>query len=99
MCQKARDFAFSLRIPDTDFNCSVGWLERFKARHGITFKKISGEANSVSGDDESVLDWQNCPSLLIKAYSQQDIFNADKTAIFYRAMPDRTLKKWVFWKH
>ena len=29
------------------FVCSNGWLERFKNRHGITFRKICGEAKSA----------------------------------------------------
>jgi hypothetical protein len=28
-----------------------GWLERFKKRHNITFKTVSGEAGSVSPED------------------------------------------------
>lgn len=40
-----------------DFLCSDGWLSRFKARHGVTFKCISGESDGV--DDGVVANWKN----------------------------------------
>ena len=46
------------------FACSTGWLERFKARHGIVFRKMSGESASVTSD--MTVDWllTRLPSLL-----------------------------------
>ncbi|KAH8042288.1 hypothetical protein HPB51_021372 [Rhipicephalus microplus] len=37
------------------FQCSEGWLSRFKSRHAIAFKCLSGESASV--DDTVVADW------------------------------------------
>ena len=32
----------------TDFKANIGWLNRFKAQHGYSFKTISREANAVN---------------------------------------------------
>jgi hypothetical protein len=40
MREKARQFASGLGLPQCDFDCSVGWLERFKVLHGIMFKRV-----------------------------------------------------------
>ena len=42
---KAEELAKELGYPD--FKCSNGWLTRFKARKGIGFRAIRGEAKSV----------------------------------------------------
>ena len=43
---KAEEFASKLGI--SDFKASTGWLDRFKDRNGITFKKVCGEAQDQS---------------------------------------------------
>lgn len=74
-----------------DFVCSTGWLERFKARHGIVSGKVSGEAADV--DQNKVSDWvRNVWSNLRLSYSNEDIFNCDETGLFYKLTPDATLK-------
>jgi hypothetical protein len=45
---KAKEIANNLKIQS--FAASSGWLERFKKRHNITFKTVSGEAGSVSSE-------------------------------------------------
>ena len=45
---KARELAAALGR--RGFRCSTGWLERFKTRHGIAFRQMSGEATSVTND-------------------------------------------------
>ena len=42
--EKALSYARQLQI--ADFKGSDGWLDRWKTRHGITFKTIGGEASS-----------------------------------------------------
>ncbi|MFQ6633678.1 hypothetical protein Gotur_011905 [Gossypium turneri] len=32
---------------NSELNCSIGWLERFKARHGIKSYRRFGESGSV----------------------------------------------------
>lgn len=45
---KAEEFAEKLDI--TNFKASVGWLENFKSRQGISFKRVRGEEKSVDTD-------------------------------------------------
>ena len=51
--EKAREIAESLKVEN--FKALNGWLEKFKLRHNINFKTISGESKSM--DPEEVLDW------------------------------------------
>ncbi|UYV63426.1 hypothetical protein LAZ67_2004032 [Cordylochernes scorpioides] len=73
-----------------NFEASNGWLEKFKARRNIAFKRLHGEAGSV--DANSVATWKGgiIPSLLAE-YSPQDIFNADETGLFYKLLPNQTM--------
>lgn len=84
--QKSKDFA--TRLGYQNFSASNGWLEGFKRRHDIAFKKAAGESRSV---DQSVCNrWtEELPSLL-KGYDPNDIYNADETALFFKCLPDKT---------
>ena len=79
------------KLGDNDFKSNSGWLDRFKARHGIVCWAISGESAVV--DTEIVDDWtQNKLANLIQNYKPCDIFNADETGLFYKLLPSRTLQ-------
>ena len=73
-----------------DWKCSAGWLDRFKKRHDIVFKKVCGESKAVNTEDTD--QWRNdiLPKLL-EGYRPKDVFNADETGIFWRLLPDKTL--------
>lgn len=86
--EKALFFAKTLEV--TDFKASNGWLAKFKARHQITGGKISGESACVS--EESVSDWKRRLPEITKGYEQRNIFNCDESGLFYRALPDKTLR-------
>jgi len=74
----------------SEFQCSSGWLERFKQRHGIAFKCITGESAAVT--DDTTADWKKSSLLVIlQQYVPKDIYNMDETRIFFRLTPDRTL--------
>ncbi|XP_053381938.1 tigger transposable element-derived protein 6-like [Mercenaria mercenaria] len=92
MREKARQFANDLGVSQSDFDCSAGWLERFKVRHGIVFKRTCGESNSVNHSTEAMTDWNSRLSTILKDYNPNDIFNADETGLFYRLQPDKTLE-------
>jgi len=85
--EKAENFAKSLG--HEQFKASNGWLENFKKRHGIAFRKVCGESAAVS--DDVVNEWKINLSELLEGYKPCDIFNADETALFYKCMPDKTL--------
>jgi hypothetical protein len=88
MQQQALKFAQYLN--NKEFKASNGWLEKFKQRMNISYKKIVGEAGVI--DRDTAAKWMNniLPDL-IKDYEEHDIFNADETSLFYKALPDKTL--------
>lgn len=86
--EKAKFFADALGLGD--FSCSNGWLQRFKERHGICCKRICGEEASV--DQALVASFFTGKWAEIKKdYAPRDIFNADETGLFFKALPERTL--------
>ena len=87
--EKARQIAEEIGYAVDVFKASNGWLEKFRARHGISFRIISGESASI--DDSTVEEWSKRLQLLINGFNDKDIFNADETGLFYRATPDRSL--------
>ena len=85
--EKAIQIAALICIPD--FNASNGWLEKFRLRHNIDFRVLRGESADL---DESAASTFKCriPSIIDK-YDVKDVFNADETGLFYRALPTRSL--------
>ena len=85
--EKAKIIAAQFNIDN--FSVSNGWVSRFKDRHGLVFKKLAGESAEVSV--ESTDAWlESLPSLLW-GYEPCDVYNADKTGLFFIVLPDRTL--------
>jgi hypothetical protein len=84
MREKAKYFATKLGISDLEFDCSSGWLERFKVRHDISFKHVCGEANCVVTNSIEMENWQTKLSKILQDYSPDQIYNDDETGIFYR---------------
>ena len=74
------------------FHASNGWLDRFKERHGVSFKKVCGESNSVNTASEDMNVWQSKLIMLLEKYKPDDIYNADETGLFYQLTPDKTLE-------
>ncbi|KAH6933569.1 hypothetical protein HPB50_016341 [Hyalomma asiaticum] len=74
--QKAREIA--LHMGAENFAVSDGWLSRFKKRHGLVFKAISGESAAVNRD--VCTDWQQGRLQEILAnYEPRDVFNDYET--------------------
>lgn len=73
-----------------DFKPTNGWLARWKGRNNVVFKKLHGEkkdADVPAADNFR----QNVLPDILKKYKEDDIYNADETGIYYRALPDGTL--------
>ena len=51
---------------------------------------LSGEAADVS--ESMVDDWRRHLESVCEGYQLRDIFNADETGIFYRALPTKSMK-------
>jgi hypothetical protein len=78
--ERARQVANSLGI--ADFTASTGWLDRFKTRHSLIYKKqICGESKSVNPDLPT--DWKNQISALTSGYESSEIYNAREFGLFF----------------
>ncbi|XP_037557867.1 tigger transposable element-derived protein 4-like [Dermacentor silvarum] len=85
---KALSLAAMLGIEN--FASSDGWLTRFKQRHDLVFKSVSGERASV--DQETCATWREQQLReYLSEYKPEDIFNANETALFYKMLPEKTL--------
>ena len=73
-----------------DFTASNGWFDRWKNRHDVAFKAISGEAQSCTLEMTASWKESTLPTLLSK-YALCDIFNADEFGLFYKALPDKSM--------
>ena len=85
--KKALDFAKELNI--TDFKASGGWLDRWKNRHNVVFRAISGEERSCT--EEMTASWAqtHLPTILSR-YDLRDIYNADEFGLFYQQLPTKS---------
>ena len=63
---KAKDFAE--KVGETEFTASNGWLNHFRKRHRIVYRKMNGEAKSV--DLSKVEDFRNTVAVqLLRAFT------------------------------
>ncbi|XP_062567409.1 tigger transposable element-derived protein 4-like [Saccostrea cucullata] len=88
----AKSEEFATQLGDTEFKYSMGWLDRFKERHAITFKRVCGESNSVNEKSTAMTEWSSNLKTLLDKYNPSDIYNADETGLFFRLLPDKTLE-------
>ena len=87
LMEKATDIANKLGV-DT-FKASNGWLTRWKQRHNIKQRTVSGESGDVSS--ETVESWLERVPSIVEGYEARDIWNTDETGCFWRALPDKGL--------
>ena len=71
------------------FKASRSWVRKFKLRHGIGIKVLHGEAGSADRQWVSVA--RAVLPTLLKDVARENIWNADETGYFFRALPRRTL--------
>lgn len=85
--EKAQQFAKDLN--HENFRASNGWLQNFKKRHELVFRKVCGESASV--DNDVCVQWKDTLAEVTGGYKPEDIYNADETALFFKCLPDKTL--------
>jgi hypothetical protein len=92
LCQKWNTFANLVGIPaDERLKLSNGWLLWFKERNGLKEWKQHGEANSSNA--ETVEEERKQIQKIIQegGYRLKDIYNMDKTGLFYGHVPKYSL--------
>ncbi|MFQ6665709.1 hypothetical protein Gotur_032334 [Gossypium turneri] len=67
---------------NSEFNFSIDWLERFKARHGIKSYRRFGEGGLVVM--ENIEDASPQIRAKLEYFDWKDIYNIDQTGLFYR---------------
>ena len=71
----------------TDFIASNGWFQRWKTCKNIVYKRVHGEqkdANQLTAEKWLQEEWPK----LIASYSPENMYSADETALYFRALPD-----------
>lgn len=85
---KAADFA--MHFNNQDFVASEGWFHRFRKRHDLAFRSVSGKSKDMNMG--TCMMWQSgVLQDYLNSYSPCDIFNADKTTLFFNLLPDKTI--------
>jgi hypothetical protein len=76
-------------LVNDQFKASTGWLNSFKKRRNVVWNGLCGEPKDV---DESVVS-EYKPKLLefISPYDPKNIYNADETGLFFRALSTKSL--------
>ena len=87
---KAKAEEFAEKLGRSDFIATEGWLSRWKGRYQTKCKHAHGE--KVSADFGGAEVWKSTKLLeLLSEYNPCDIYNADETALYYRATPYNSL--------
>ena len=68
---------------------SKGWLERFKKRHSLRFRRVHGEAQSA--DTDAIRDEMPRILEIVNSFAEKDVWNADEFGLFFRQPPSWTL--------
>ncbi|XP_029655238.1 uncharacterized protein LOC115228928 [Octopus sinensis] len=76
---------------DPEFKASRGWLEKCKLRNGIKLKKFHGDSGSVNHDEKYIADFNETISLIIEQYGLDNVYNSDKTDVFYKAILSKSV--------
>ena len=85
--EKAIALSQNLNVPNS--KASDVWLDKWKQRHNVTLKAVSGEENSVTPEMTASWNETYLPTILSR-YELMDIYNADEFGLFYQALPNKS---------
>lgn len=86
MQEKAQQFAVQLR--HEIFRASNGWLQNYKKRIELIFRKVCGKSASVV--ENVCVELKSKLVELIEGFAPDDVHNADQTGLFFKYLPDKT---------
>ncbi|WAR14912.1 TIGD6-like protein [Mya arenaria] len=79
---KAAELAHKMGI--TDFNATSGWFDWFQERSGIHFRwSVCAPCNDKA---KAMKDWDVKLKSMLQNYSPDDIYNTNKTGLFFRML-------------
>ena len=83
---KAKDLG---KLMNDDFNPSPSWIQRWRERNLIVFKRQHGKRQDH--DSEAAEHWLTSVWPRIQdRYAASEIYNCDETGIYYRVLPEGT---------
>jgi transposase len=88
--KQARIYHDELKI-EGDCEYSVGWLDKFKKRHGIKYLKICGDRASADHEAAEKFVSEFTKIVTNENLTPEQIYNADETSLFWRYCPRKTL--------
>ncbi|KAG6931620.1 tigger transposable element derived 5 [Chelydra serpentina] len=91
IAMQAEKFDRELNGEFSNFKASSGWLWRFQKRHGISQIAVSGEKRSADAAAVQSYPAKLREILQAEGYSEEQVYNADETEMYYKMLPDKTL--------
>lgn len=82
----AKNIAVKLKL--NQFKASNGWIENFKKRNKLEFKKLSGELRSA--DQTHLEEFYNTLKTKLSQYDSCDVWNCDETGLNYKNPPSKS---------
>lgn len=76
---------------DPSFSASIGWLSRWKERHGVRQLSVTGESLSAAMDDSHNFKIKFEKMVADEKLHPAQIYNADETGLNYKMLPRKTL--------
>ena len=82
-------FELAITMNHDHFTASNGWLNAWQRRYGVKLAVLCGESADVP--EAAVQDWAQRLPEICKDYAPKNIFNADETGLYFRALPTRSM--------
>ena len=86
---------YPLVYPDDEnpssFKAGTGRLKRFKDRHGVRALSVQGESLSAAADSVEPFKEKLTTIMEGKSLTLNQVFNSDKTGLYWKLMPNKTL--------